>query len=183
MAFSSSEDEINWVNKLKNGDSDAFESLFKRYCQALINFSRRIVSETETAENIVQDVFLKLWENRKNLKPGASIKSYLYTIARNESLKHQRHQTVVRGSKEEISELHAPVKTPDEHLSEIELTSQIQKAVESLPARCKIIFMMNRYDDLTYKEIAEVLELSVKTVETQMGRALKHLREKLAFLK
>ena len=111
MAFFSSGEETNWINKIKRGDSDAFESLFNRYCQLLINFSRRIVYETETAENIVQDVFVKLWENRKNLKEYTSIKSYLFTITRNESLKYQIHQAVVRESEETVKDLHSSVET------------------------------------------------------------------------
>ena len=169
--------------KLKNADTDAFESLFKKYCQPLINFSRRIVNETETAENIVQDVFLKVWENRKSLKSGTSIKSYLFTIARNESLKYQRHQTVVRESEEAVRDLHSSAETPDEQFSESEIEFQIQRAIDLLPEKCREIFMMNRFDGLTYKEIAEVLYISIKTVETQMGRALKRLRENLSFLK
>lgn len=183
MAFFSSDEETNWINKIKRGDSDAFESLFNRYCQPLINFSRRIVYETETAENIVQDVFVKLWENRKNLKEYTSIKSYLFTITRNESLKYQIHQAVVRESEETVKDLHSSVETPDEQLIESELESYIHKAIDLLPQKRREIFMMNRFNELTYKEIAEVLNISLKTVETQMGRALKHLRENLSHLK
>ena len=183
MPFSSSDDEARWVKKLKSDDSHALEFLFKEYCQPLINFSRRIVIETETAENIVQDVFLKVWENRKSLKLGTSIKSYLFTITRNESLKYQRHQTVVRESDEAVRDLHSSVETPDEQFNQSEIESHIHKAINLLPDKRRKIFMMNRFDDLTYREIAEVLNISIKTVETQMGRALKHLRENLSFLK
>ena len=183
MAFSSSDDEIFWIEKIKKSDSNAFEFLFKKYCQPLINFSRRIINETETAENIVQDVFLKVWENRKSLKLGTSIKSYLFTITRNESLKYQRHQTVVRKSEEAVRDSLSSVKTPDERFNESEIESNIHRVIYLLPEKRREIFMMNRFDELTYKEIAEVLKISVKTVETQMGRALKHLRENLSFLK
>lgn len=183
MPFSISDDESKWVKKLKSDDPDALEFLFKKHCQPLLNFSQRIVYETETAENIVQDVFLKVWENRKSLKLGTSIKSYLFTITRNESLKYQRHQTVVREFEETVRDLHSSVETPDEQLIESELESYIHKAIDLLPEKRREIFMMNRFDELTYKEIAEVLNISLKTVETQMGRALKRLREILSFLK
>ncbi len=183
MPFSSFDDETNWVKQIKEGDSDTFESLFNKYCQSLINFSRRIVNDTETAENIIQDVFLKVWENRGRLDPNLSIKSYLYTIARNRSLKHQRHQTVVRDSEETVRGLHSSVKTPDEVFDESEMASSIRLAIDSLPEKCGIIFKMNRFDGLTYSEISEILEISIKTVETQMGRALKRLREDLSSLK
>ena len=179
MPFSSFDDEANWVKQIKEGDSDTFGSLFNKYCQSLINFSRRIVNDTETAENIIQDVFLKVWENRGRLDPNLSIKSYLYTIARNMSLKHQRHQTVVRDSEETVRGLHSSVKTPDEVLDESEMASSIRLAIDSLPEKCGIIFKMNRFDGLTYREISEILEISIKTVENQMSIALKKLKSYL----
>ena len=92
--------ESKWVESVREGDGAAFENLFRMYCQPLINFARRYVGETAAAENLVQDIFLKIWENRTQLNPALNIKSYLYTAVKNQALKHLRHINVQHQSAE-----------------------------------------------------------------------------------
>jgi len=156
--------------------------LFKIYCQRLINFSRRYVYEKEMAENIVQDVFLKIWQNRSKLDPSQMIHSYLFTSVKNESLKYLRHLDVEKKSKERVLNLNDIEQTPDEQIDGKEIEIEVYKAIDELPDKCREIFRMNRFDKQKYAEIAVILGISIKTVETQMGRALKKLREKLNHL-
>jgi RNA polymerase sigma-70 factor (ECF subfamily) len=146
----------------------------------LINFARRFVGETETAENLVQDVFLKIWEHRAKLNPELNIKTYLYTAVRNQAFNYLRHLNVKRQSAEHLSSEVVEIKSPDNELAQKELAESIQAAVSELPEKRRIIFSMNRFDGLTYAEIAEIQNISIKTVETQMGRALQFLRKRLA---
>ncbi len=166
------------LEKLKRGDRAAFEGLFHTYARILIHFSLRIVNDSHLAENCVQDVFLHIWEHRDRIDPRQSIKSYLFTAVRNRALKQIRHEKVRREHQPEI--ILDPVTGPDQDLHFKELEAAVARAIAALPDKCRQIFEMNRFDALTYREIAVILNISVKTVETQMGRALKSLRRSLA---
>lgn len=171
--------ESKWIIGIKSGDQTAFELLFNYYCQKLINFARRYVIDVQIAENIVQDIFVSIWNHRENLNPSKSIKSYLFTSIKNEALKELRHRDVQIRSQERLLDLHPKNVDPEQELTADEINKEIYQAIDKLPEKCREIFMMNRFDELKYAEIAEVLNISVKTVETQMGRALKKLRERL----
>lgn len=177
--YNQSVKESEWVKNIRRGDSDSFESLFNFYCQKLINFSRRYVWDKQTAENIVQDIFLKIWQNRNVLDPSKSIKTYLFAAVKNESLKHLRHADVHKRWAEFISLSQDRAIDPEKTLSENETKKEIENAISSLPEKCREIFTMSKFDKLKYSEIAGILNISIKTVETQMGRALKKLRERL----
>lgn len=172
--------ESDWVKQIRQDDAGAFEKLFKAYCQPLIDFARRYVQDAATAENLVQDVFLKVWENRDALNPQLNIKTYLFTAVKNQALRHLRHAGVKSRSTETVKSMTAAVLTPEQEMNEKELSESIQKAIADLPEKCRLTFAMNRFDKLTYSEIAQVQSVSVKTVETQMSRALKSLRKQLA---
>lgn len=170
------------IEKIRAGDGLAFKHLFFTYCTHLVNFARRYVKDLDQAENIVQEVFCKVWMNRTQLDASANIKTYLFTAVRNQSLKHLRHLQVMQRSQNELLDLAIPAKNPEELFEEKELGHAIQQAIASLPEKRRLIFSMNRFDQLTYAEIASILDISIKTVETQMGRALKFLREQLTRL-
>jgi len=172
--------ESAWVEKIKEGNGDAFEKLFRLYCQPLINFAKRYVVELAIAENLVQDVFLRVWKNRARLDPALSIKTYLYTSVKNQALKHLKHVAVEQKSQAELDQPPSTDLTPESSLTEKELAASIDQAIAQLPEKCRLIFTMNRFDRLTYAEIARVENISIKTVETQMGRALKFLRKSLS---
>lgn len=165
--------------RIRSGDAASFEALFYSYCQALVNFSRRYVKSAQAAENIVQDVFLRIWSNRKRLDPELKIKSYLYQAVKNQSLQQIRHSKIAE-RKDNNAAPEFTARTPEDSLNEKEFSQAVHAAVCELPPKCRMIFCMNRFDHLTYAEIAEVQNISIKTVETQMSRALKSLRRSLA---
>lgn len=167
------------IRRIRDGNECAFEQLFRHYGQALVHFAHNYVHDLSIAENLVQDVFVAVWENRTTLNPDHSIKSYLYTATKNRALKHLRHEEVKRKNREKIDLYSVAPSTPEDLLRHDETAAAIGRAIETLPEKCRRIFKMNRFDHLTYAEIAEVLGISVKTVETQMGRALHALRRTL----
>lgn len=160
-------------------DVATFEALFREHCQALVRFALRLTRDLPAAENAVQEVFLKVWRDRARLDPAANVKGYLYTAVRNEALKYLRHAEVERRSAPDLAVTSSRVTTPEDELRGKAVADSVHEAVALLPERCRLIFTMNRFDRLTYAEIARVLEISIKTVETQMGRALAFLREAL----
>lgn len=163
---------------IKQGDESAFEQMFREHYQALCAFANSYLLDLDNAEEIVQNVFYKIWERRETLEINTSIKSYLFSSVRNaclNELKHdkvkQEHEGFVKATQSEGKE--------DGLLEQKELGYEINEAIESLPERCKEVFKLNRLEGLKYREVAELLNISEKTVEHQMGKALKVLREKL----
>ncbi len=171
--------ENEFILRIKSGDSTAFEEFFFTHCQPLIRFAHRFINDVTLAEDIIQDVFLKIWSNRQQLNPRLNIKSYLYVAVKNKALKQLRHQQIRRKVDEKLQFSLPRIPTPEEIFDTGEIESTVLQAMEELPDKCRLIFSMNRFDRLTYSEIAEILDLSVKTIETQMGRALFYLRKRL----
>ena len=171
-----------WVRKIRGGDGEAFEALFRAFCQPLIDFACRYVRDTAVAEGLVQDVFVAIWSNRSQLNPALNVKSYLYTAVKNQALKHLRHLDVERRSEGEVALTFPRQKTPEDERRAEEIATAVHQAVDALPEKTRMVFSMNRFDHLTYAEIAQIQGISIKTVETQMGRALKFLRDRLADL-
>ena len=158
-------------------DSSGFERLFREYFNALMAFSRRILGDEDDAREVVHQVFIRLWEMRNDLDHSTSLKSYLFTSVHNRSL------NVIRDRKKFLSE-EVP-ENPGEwdvsnQIEAMELEEKIREAIDGLPERCREIFKLNRFDGLRYNEIAVQLEISVKTVENQMSKALRILRDQLA---
>ena len=166
-----------WVERIRAGDEAAFEALFRALAPGLCALVTRYVGSRAVAEEIVQDLFLEVWTRRAELAIDRSIAGYLFTSARNRALNHAKRERRVVDlalvDRAEQSDAAAPGEA--ELLDALEL----QDAIAQLPARCRLIFTLNRHQDLSYTEIATSLGLSVKTVETQIGRALKALRERL----
>ncbi|MCW9708117.1 RNA polymerase sigma-70 factor [Fodinibius salsisoli] len=156
---------------------DRFEHFFKRHYPDLCSFVFSYVNDREVAKDIVQSVFLRVWEQKRFWDNHEDAKAYFYKSVRNEALNHKKHEQVKQKADTEVrlrvSEWKINDKTAQVNDRRVEI---IQKGINDLPARCREIFNLSRYDGLTYKEIAEVLDISVKTVETQIGRALKKLR-------
>ena len=171
--------ESEWIVKIQAGDKLAFELLFNFYCQRLIHFARRYVNDVQIAENIVQEVFVSVWNKREKLNPSRKIKSYLFTAVKNEALNELRHREVEIRSGDKLINLIERDIDPEQEFAANEINKEIHKAINELPEKCREIFTMNRFDGLKYAEIAEILNISIKTVETQMGRALKKLRGRL----
>ncbi len=172
--------ESEVVVGIQKGDEVAFESVFKAYYSRLCSYANTMLNDSEEAEEMVQNTFIVLWENRANVDIHTSLKSYLYRAVHNSCLnriKHmkvrQEHSAYVLHTQEE------EVESTSHMVMGNELQQQINVAIEQLPPQCKRVFTLSRYENLTYAEIAAHLEISVKAVDKQMVRALRILREQL----
>ena len=165
---------------LAQKDEAAFEQVFKTHFKRLHAYAFTILKDEAEAEEMVQQVFFKIWERNENLSLTGSVTAYLYRAVHNESLNYIKHQKVRSDHKLHIA---YRMKNEVEHPAKKTLTSEMEKkiheALNELPEQCRTIFQMSRFDELKYREIADKLGISVKTVENQMGKALKLLRAKL----
>jgi RNA polymerase sigma-70 factor (ECF subfamily) len=172
-------DDKSLALQLARGNEKAFEIIFKRYYQALCLFSRQFLEDDEQAEEAVQDIFVKIWEKRFSLSIETSLEHYLFRAVRNHCFNQlQRRKIKKRYAKEMLENLEREIKT-EEYYLEPDIKIKIDEAIGLLPPKRKKIFRLSREEGLKYKEIAEQMNLSIKTVEAQMGLALKFLREKL----
>jgi RNA polymerase sigma-70 factor (ECF subfamily) len=172
------------VERIRAGDESAFEALFYAYHEPLCRFACRFVDAPDVAEEIVQEVFLFVWERRESWDVRESAKTYLFSAVRNASVSYLRHEQVVRRHEAETVPLLVQANdNTDEQLASNELVRAVHAAVRRLPHRCQLVFTLHREQGLTYAEIAAVLGISPKTVEVHMGRALKALRKSLAVLR
>jgi len=166
---------------LAQRDETAFEQVFKTYFKRLHAYAFTILRDEEEAEEMVQQVFFKLWERNENLSLTGSVSAYLYRAVHNESLNYIKHQKVRSNHQLHVAySMKNEVEHPAKKVMAGELEKKIHSALNELPEQCRTIFQMSRFDELKYREIADKLGISVKTVENQMGKALKLLREKLA---
>ena len=156
-----------------------FEQLFKLHFSFLCNFARQFVQDPDTAQEIVQKVFITLWEKREELNPNLSIKSYLFTSVRNRCLNHLRDHKKYRSKVLDLECADFDVATEERHFEADELKLQIEAALNQLPDKCREVFEMSRFRQMKYKEIAEELDISQKTVEAHMRKAMQVLRENL----
>lgn len=163
------------------GATASFESLFRAHYAPLCEFVNGYVRSREAAHDLVQDLFLTLWERRDRPDAPVITSAYLYMAARNRALKHLRHRRVVARWEERAAQAPASVHAGADHgVRYREAQEAAERAISELPDRCREIFLLSRRQHMSYAEIAEALDLSVKTVEVQMWRALKKLRECLA---
>jgi RNA polymerase sigma-70 factor (ECF subfamily) len=173
-----SETEI--IRRIRQGDKGQFESLFRSSYVSLVRYAKTIIKDHDTAEEIVQDLFVRLWQDRQKIKIESSLNGYLFRAVHNRCLHWLDHSRVVEKHAREMSEREAEkTESPVEIIQYNELQLKIAKVIERLPERCGRIFCMNRFEGFKYTEIAEKLSVSVKTVEANMGRALKEFRKAL----
>ncbi|WP_109697241.1 RNA polymerase sigma factor [Chitinophaga deserti] len=160
----------------KNSDQLAFGQLFSHFSDRLIYFASALVRSREEAEEVVADVFVKLWQNRSQLLEIRHFQTYVYTAVRNTALNH-RSRSIFPIEELEGNEaaLIPCVVSPEESLISRENLRQIEQAVNGLPIRCRLIFKLVKEDGLSYREVAEVLDISVNTVNAQITIALKKL--------
>jgi RNA polymerase sigma-70 factor, ECF subfamily len=166
--------------RIREGDVAAFETAFRLYYARLCSFARHRVGSLAAAEEIVQETFLRVWQNRHRLDPAQSLRAYLYRSVLNHSLNEMKHREVENRWLRLETNARLTSEPADEGIQTSELAAAVQQTLGNLPERCRLIFTMSRDQGLTYAEIAETLDISIKTVETQMGRALKALRSSLA---
>ncbi len=165
------------LSRIKEGDIKQFEILFKEYYERLCQFAIKYVKNIEQSEGVVQDTFYNIWKNHKTLNITTSLKAYLYTAIRNNCLQKLRTRSLdIKYENYYKSHYANESISPADELDAKELSKVINKALNTLPERCREIFKMSRYEGLKYHEIADKLSISIKTVEANMGKALKHFR-------
>ena len=165
---------------IRKGDIGQFELLFRSNYASLVSYARTILKDHDTAEEIVQELFYVLWRDRKKIKIMTSLKGYLFRSVYNRSMHYIEHQKVVsRHAGEARKGISINTEDPLEVLKYKELHEKIAIIIGKLPERCARIFCMSRFEGLKYAEIANELSISVKTVEANMGKALREFRNEL----
>lgn len=158
-----------------------FESLFRSNYSTLCAYANHFLKDVSASEEVVQEVMYRLWVNRQTTQISGSIQAYLFRAVRNSCLNVIKHHGVVEAFRRSEEQAGAnTVNGEEDTLVVRELESKIRHAIDLLPVERRKVFILSRYDGLTYAEIAGKLGISVKTVENQMGKALKFLREELA---
>jgi len=167
------------IQKLIDGDKEAYTSLFKMYYKNLCIFSYKYVRNIEIAEEIVQEIYIRIWERRNSLNLPENIEGYLFRAVHNESIntcKKLQHELINKNQyKQDVNW----TENFDDSLVQKELNIIINQAINKLPERCREVFKMNRYNAMSYKEISTKLGITEKGVEFHILKALKILREKL----
>jgi RNA polymerase sigma-70 factor (ECF subfamily) len=171
------EDEI--VHRLREGDLPAFDLLMARFYRPLLNFVVGYVDSLDAAEDVVQDLFIWLWERRATVSPSTTLQAYLYTAARHAALNAKTRQTTRRRHEAEGINRQGFVDyiqpQGSAHIEEVELTMAVERAITSLSARSREVYILGMRHGLTYREIAETLGISIPTAQTHLMRALKVL--------
>ena len=182
----SSDIERAWVARSRAGDVNAFEAIFQLYYEHLCAFAERFVRSPDAARDAVQDVFVRIWEQKQVCQGCDSLRAYLFTAVRNRSLKLLRHHGVVQRGLEQMTREQsspgagAPPATPEDHVRAVELAAAVDRVIQQLPERSREAYLLHRQHGMSYAEIAAIMGVSIKTVENHIVRALRGLREGLS---
>ncbi len=166
--------------RVKQGDENALKMLFDMYYNPLCQYANTMLRDSAAAEDVVQQIFTNLWVQRSKIGIDEALKPYLYSAVRNATYNVFKHHKVRQVHHDYMNAASAN-QSPDgsEVLEAVELQQRITAAIEELPPQCRLIFSKSRFESLSYKEIADEMGLSVKTIENQMGKALRLMRESL----
>ena len=174
------------INELQNrigdnSDQAAFKELYYMLYKELFRFATVFVYEKELAEEVIQDVFTKLWSQREKLSHINNLKVYLYSAVKNAAINYRKKYPLQSLSNPNLSaiELGYNNQTPEHLMISAQMVAQINSSIQSMPPKCKLVFLMVKEDQLKYREVADILNISIKTVETQMGIALKKMNTAL----
>lgn len=172
-------DEAKLIEEIREGNTNAFETLFRNWHEPLCRYAFSLLKDEAQAEEIVQDVFVKVWEKRQEISIQTSAKAYLYRSVHNRCLNWIEHQKVKGNYRDNWMLQFEEAQMPQENTEHRQLLEQFSNAMQKLPGECRRIFQLSREAGFSYREIAEALNISIKTVENQMGKALKVLRTEL----
>jgi len=173
-------EEIDLFNRLKQGDEKAFEQIFQKFFRPLCYYANQVLKDQEAAQEIVQDLMAALWEKCNRIELNISLKAYLYRSVHNTCLNYIKHLKIRNKYQKHVkNRFHSSKSEFTTLIAESELEDQLSKALEKMPEKFSNVFCMNRFESLKYQEIADKLGISIKTVESYMGHALKFLRMSL----
>lgn len=168
------------LQRIQAGDEGAYDTVFRTWYPTLVRVATALLSDSDAAEEVAQEVMLELWRRRHVIDAHVSLRAYLLRSVRNRSLNHLRHLRVRRDTEADVEATYDNPLTADQPIVASELSQAVHAAVRDLPPRCREVFELSRVHGLRYAEIAESLGISQKTVEAQMGKALRIMRERLA---
>src|SRR5438105_4040790 len=173
--------ELVWVDRIRAGDVDAFEALYRRYWQRLYAFAFRYVRSKEDAEEVVQDVFFRIWRGRADWVPAGAVRNYVYCAVRNAARDRLERVAVARrwGGRGHVGQGAAAAAAIQSELEAAEFVAAVQRALDELPPKRSAVCKLRLIDELSYAQIADRLGIREKTVETQLARGLKFLRERM----
>lgn len=173
--------DLQLLEKLRSGDENALTGIYKKYWQPLFTSSYNILRDKQACEDIIQELFIRLWNNRQNIEITVSLKAYLYASMRYEVYRQIRTGAARAGIFDDLPErLQSP--TTYGNIEYKELIAQVNSVVDSLPQKCKEVYKLSREEYLSHKEIAGRLNISTKTVENHLTKALRQLRTSLGTL-
>ena len=172
--------DLSHIGLIAEGNEQAFDKLFTDWFGKLYTYAFSVLRDEAMAEEAVQAVFCRVWEKRDQLQVRSSLKAYLYGSVYHECMNWHRHEKYVKAHRSYVMRSEQPSVNNASGKAELgELEIRLKQALDELPEQCRAIFQLSRFGGLKYREIAEQLDLSVKTVEAQVSRALKELRNKL----
>jgi RNA polymerase sigma-70 factor, ECF subfamily len=172
--------EEEFISAVNTGDIKTFEMAFRTHYNSLCNYAYTFVSDHDEAEEVVQSTFINFWEKHTEISISHSLKAYLYRAVRNTCLNKLKHEKIKREHEKYVLTFANPgVDSTTQSVMKNELEQKIAEALTKLPEQCRLVFSLSRFEDLKYNEIAEQLDISVKTVENHMGKALRIMREQL----
>lgn len=180
LESSSSLEDDNLVSRIRSGDKQALTLLFERYYDGLCRFVHSLIGSRLDVDDLVQEIFVKIWLNKDQWQPQGSVKSYLFKAAKNQSFNYLKktHAKNNRGSVDELLQVASGMDAVSD-LEDKELMAALSLAIAKLPKKTRVVFKLSREEGLTYPEISEVMGISVRTVEHQIARALRLLRKQL----
>lgn len=168
------------LETLQLGNESAFEMIFRTYYQPLCRYAYSFLQDKEEAEEVVQSSFITVWDKRNSLTIETSVKSYLYRMVRNGCLNVIKHEKVKQQHvAHELAMMEVSHESVSQKVQAAELETKISEAIKTLPEQCRLVFQLSRFEELKYQEIADQLQISIKTVENHMGKALKLMRVQL----
>ena len=167
------------IVRLRRSDRQSFKVIVEYFHKSIFKFLLFRVNDMAVAEDLLQETFMRLWENRLSIDENLSVKSYLFKTAANLSLNHFRHEKVVYQFREKPDHQQVLTETPYYELEYKELQEAILKTIDEMSDKVRIVFLLCKVDGLSYKEVAEQVGVSVATVESHMVKALRMIREKL----
>ena len=174
------QDQINiQIEKMKAGDRESFNQVFRRYYSPMVRFCIRYVADSDLASEIVQDLFVKLWSNREKISFNTSFESYMLASVRNSALTYINKERSHAEANLRVFSEESDNTDPSETLQSNNLEESYRKILKDMPEKRREVFLASRYDGLKYSEIAEKLGISQKTVEAQMSAAIKQLKDGL----
>lgn len=173
------EQDRKLIEKIRQGDEKAFEVIFHRFYPVLCSFAAQFTKDDNIAEEIVQDLFIRLWEKKSFISIEFSLENYLLKAVKNQCINFLEQKKVQQKKIDDYLAENKTNQSDDFSFFDLDLIHKIEESIASLPKKRREIFLLSREEGLKYSEIADVMNISIKTVETQMGLALKTLRKKL----